>query len=101
MLKFAAVIIKGSVKSLHHRVNLTNSGAWSGQPSPCGTTAAKLSYLSETDTSGTYCVLTTATGSELYIYIHGRDKRTDITPSATAKQRHPLDRLYDGRRHYV
>lgn len=82
-LKFASGDYQKTVNRYTTEVSLTNSGMWSGQSVTLCDDSGNIIYtLSETDTNGTYSVLTYSDYVGTYnIYINGRD----ITPSILAK----------------
>lgn len=86
-LKFADGSYQKTVNRYTTEVNLTKSGAWSGQTVTLRDDSGNIIYtLSETGTAGTYSVLTDNDYVGTYnIYINGENSGTDITPSATAK----------------
>ncbi len=87
-LKFASGEYAQTVNRYTTEVSLTsNSSAWSGQTVTLRDDSGTIIYtLSETETNGTYSVLTDSDYVGTYnIYVNGEDSGTDITPSVSAK----------------
>lgn len=86
-LTFADGEYQKTVNRYTTQVSLNNGGAWSGQTVTLRDDSGNIMYtLNETETSGTYSVLTIGDSVETYnIYVNGEDSGLDIMPSTSAK----------------